>query len=142
MIAQDKDYKLVYFTLKKGTIMPMHDHPNKVVLFNMFFGKFKYISYDKMEEKYRYNKFTEEEYEELIKNKTVIDAVVKKDLTYTGANQVLMTPSNNNVHEFTAEENTCFLDASWPNYSGEVEKRKSYFVELKHQREIDGKTKL
>jgi hypothetical protein len=37
------------------------------------------------------------------------------------------------VHEFRALENTCFFDVSWPNYNGEVERRKSYFVE------IDGK---
>ena len=48
--------------MTKGTLMPMHDHPNKTVLFNMFYGKFQYTAYDKIDDKYRYNDFTEEEY--------------------------------------------------------------------------------
>ena len=55
LIEAKEDYKIVYFSMRKGTIMPMHDHPNKAVLFHMFFGKFHYISYDKLDTKYKYN---------------------------------------------------------------------------------------
>lgn len=55
LIEADEDYKIVYFSMKKGTLMPMHDHPNKAVLWNMFYGKFSYIAYDKLIDKFRYN---------------------------------------------------------------------------------------
>lgn len=120
----------------------MHDHPNKVVLFNMYFGEFEYISYDKLEDKYRYNQFTDEEYDQMTSSKFEIEAQIQKNFTIKGPNQLLMLPSSNNVHEFTAKENTCFFDVSWPNYNGEVKRRKSYLIEQKDKRKEDGRTVL
>lgn len=62
----NEDYRLVLFFIKKGTRMPLHDHPNMSVFFRLVFGNLHYISYDKVDEKYKYNDFVEDEYHELI----------------------------------------------------------------------------
>jgi len=33
------DYRLVLFFIKKGTVMPLHDHPNMCVFFRLLFGR-------------------------------------------------------------------------------------------------------
>ena len=66
------DYRLVLFFIKKGTKMPLHDHPNMCVFFRLMFGKLNFISYDKVDEKFKYNKFSSDEYMELLENKHTI----------------------------------------------------------------------
>ena len=56
------DYRLVLFFVKKGTIMPLHDHPNMCVFFRMMFGKLSYKSFDKVDDKFKYNRFSNNEY--------------------------------------------------------------------------------
>ena len=65
-VEASDDYRLVLFFIKKGTKMPLHDHPNMCVLFRMMFGRLNYRSYDKIDEKYRYNQFSLDEYQELL----------------------------------------------------------------------------
>jgi hypothetical protein len=50
--GDSEDYKLVMFFIKKGTTMPLHDHPNMAVFFRLVFGELKYFGYDKLAEKY------------------------------------------------------------------------------------------
>jgi hypothetical protein len=38
-IEGNDDYRLVLFFIKKGTQMPLHDHPNMSVYFKLMFGK-------------------------------------------------------------------------------------------------------
>ena len=40
-IEGNEDYRLVLFFIKKGTKMPLHDHPNMAVYFKLMFGKQK-----------------------------------------------------------------------------------------------------
>ena len=54
--------------------MPLHDHPNMCVFFRMMFGRLNYRSYDKIDEKYRYNQFSLDEYQELLESKKLIGA--------------------------------------------------------------------
>ena len=61
-VEASDDYRLVLFFIKKGQRMPLHDHPNMCVFFRMMFGKLKYRSYDKIDEKFKYNKFSLLEY--------------------------------------------------------------------------------
>ena len=49
--------------------MPLHDHPNMSVIFRLVFGELKYYGYDKIDEKYKYNQFTSDEYFELLEKK-------------------------------------------------------------------------
>ncbi len=54
-IEGSEDYRLVLFFVKKGTKMPLHDHPNMCVFFRMMFGRLNYRAYDKIDEKFKYN---------------------------------------------------------------------------------------
>eukprot|EP00355_Strombidium_rassoulzadegani_P010524 CAMPEP_0168618802 /NCGR_PEP_ID=MMETSP0449_2-20121227/6263_1 /TAXON_ID=1082188 /ORGANISM="Strombidium rassoulzadegani, Strain ras09" /LENGTH=137 /DNA_ID=CAMNT_0008659695 /DNA_START=5 /DNA_END=421 /DNA_ORIENTATION=- len=73
-IDGNDDYRLVLFFIKKGTEMPLHDHPNMSVYFKLMFGKLKYTQFDKVGSKYAYNNFSNDEYTELLETKQVIDA--------------------------------------------------------------------
>lgn len=68
----NEDYRLVLFFIKKGTRMPLHDHPNMSVFFRLVFGNLHYQSYDKIDEKYKYNDFVDDEYHEILSAKTRI----------------------------------------------------------------------
>ena len=41
----------------------------------------------------------------------------------------MVRPSRNNMHEFVAEENTCFFDICLPNYTADSLRRITYFKE-------------
>ena len=58
--------------------MPLHDHPNMSVYFKLMFGKLSYNSYDKIDSKFAYNQFSNDEYEELLKTNAVINAKKSK----------------------------------------------------------------
>lgn len=62
-IEASEDYRLVLFFARKGAIMPLHDHPNMCVFFRMLFGKLNYRSIDKVDTKYQYNMFSQDEYQ-------------------------------------------------------------------------------
>ena len=48
--------------------MPLHDHPNMCVFFRMLFGKLNYQTYDKVDDKFKYNDFSTNEYQELLES--------------------------------------------------------------------------
>jgi hypothetical protein len=37
--------------------MPLHDHPNISVFYNIMYGKLDYWSYDKLDRKYQFNEY-------------------------------------------------------------------------------------
>lgn len=49
--------------------MPLHDHPNMSVFFRLVFGNLHYRSYDKIDEKFKYNDFVDDEYHEILTSK-------------------------------------------------------------------------
>ena len=49
--------------------MPLHDHPNMAVFFRLVYGGLDYVGYDKIEEKFKYNQFSDNEYAELLGTK-------------------------------------------------------------------------
>jgi hypothetical protein len=57
-----EDYRLVMFFIKKGTRMPLHDHPNMSVFFRLMFGKLNHRGFDKVDEKLKYNRISSDEY--------------------------------------------------------------------------------
>lgn len=63
---QETDYRLVLFFIKKGVTMPIHDHPNMSVFFRLVYGSLDYVGYDKLDDKFRYNDFADDEYHELL----------------------------------------------------------------------------
>ena len=61
--CDDNDYRLVLFFIKKGTVMPLHDHPNMSVFFRLVTGSLAYRAYDKVDDKFKYNDFASQEYD-------------------------------------------------------------------------------
>ena len=61
--------------------MPLHDHPNMSVFFRLVFGELKYHGYDKLDEKFKYNDMSSDEYIELLANKTAIKAKKSRLMT-------------------------------------------------------------
>jgi len=79
-IEGNDDYRLVLFFIKKGTEMPLHDHPNMSVYFKLMFGKLNMTTYDKIEHKYKYNQFSNDEYSELLETKKQVNAFKTKNI--------------------------------------------------------------
>jgi hypothetical protein len=110
--------------------MPLHDHPNMSVFFRLVYGGLDYVGYDKIEEKFKYNKFSENEYAELLGTKHTIQAKKTKQMKIKPDNMLYVRPSTNNMHQFIATENSCFFDICLPNYTSDTCLRKiTYFKE-------------
>ena len=116
-IDGNEDYRLVLFFIKKGTVMPLHDHPNMSVYFKLMFGKLNYSTFDKIDTKYKYNQLSEMEYQELLESKAKIPAKKSAPKLLEANNLLLVRPSCGNMHKFVAAEDSCFFDICLPNYT-------------------------
>ena len=118
--------------------MPLHDHPNMSVFFRLVFGELKYHGYDKLEEKFKYNDFSSDEYLELLAKKTAIKAKKTRQMTLKKDALMYVRPSFNNLHTFEATENSCFFDICLPNYTPQSHFRKiTYFKERESPKPSD-----
>jgi hypothetical protein len=45
---------------------------------------------------------------------------------------MVVRPSRDNLHEFVAEENTCFFDICLPNYTNDALRKITYFKEVEN----------
>jgi len=127
----NEDYRLVLFFIKKGTRMPLHDHPNMSVFFRLVFGSLDYRSYDKVDEKFKYNNFVDDEYHEILSSKKRILAKKSRAMSLKTDDVLFVRPSVNNMHEFVAKENSCFFDICLPNYTPmSYSRRITYFKEI------------
>lgn len=72
------------FFIKKGVKMHLHDHPNMSVFFRLLFGGLDYKGYDKLDSKYKYNKFSNDEYAEIMETKKTIHAKITNKMHVTG----------------------------------------------------------
>lgn len=110
--------------------MPLHDHPNMSVFFRLVYGGLDYVGYDKIEEKFKYNQFSDNQYAELLGTKQKVEARKTKQMKIKADNILYVRPSTNNMHQFIATENSCFFDICLPNYTSETCTRKiTYFKE-------------
>ena len=141
-IEGNDDYRLVLFFIKKGQHMPLHDHPNMSVYFKLMFGSLKFYSFDKVEEKFKYNKFSNDEYAELIDTKHKVTATKSKAKVLDKKNLLLVRPSVGNMHSFVAQEDSCFFDICLPNYTTDSLRRITYFNEVTDDSLGQGLTKL
>lgn len=110
--------------------MHLHDHPNMSVYFRMLFGQLAYRGLDKIDEKYKYNKFSCDEYAEILDSHKVIDVKIVNETVLSGDQFLIVRPSTNNMHEFVAQENTCFFDICLPNYSTNSLRKITYYKEV------------
>ena len=97
--------------------MPLHDHPNMSVYFKLMFGKLSYVSFDKVDKKYQYNQFSNDEYDELLETNAQVTATKSRTKYLDKENLLLVRPSVGNMHKFVAEEDSCFFDICLPNYT-------------------------
>lgn len=126
----EQNYRLVLFFIKKGTRMPLHDHPNMCVFFRLVYGKLNYFGYDKLDEKYKYNRFADDEYHEIIETKKTVLAKKTKPMTINEGQLLYVRPDVTNMHTFVAEEDSCFFDICLPNYTSVAHTRRiTYFKE-------------
>ena len=130
VIEGNDDYRLVLFFIKKGTQMPLHDHPNMSVYFKLMFGKLRYHQFDKINDKFKYNSFSSDEYTELLETKKEVEAIKTKESIVTAEDFLLVRPSEGNMHTFVAEEDSCFFDICLPNYTEDSLRRITYFNEI------------
>ena len=113
--------------------MPLHDHPNMSVFFRLVFGNLNYRAFDKIDEKYKYNDFVDDEYHEVLDSKKRILAKRGRQMSLRTDDLLFVRPSQNNMHEFVAQENSCFFDICLPNYTPLNHSRRiTYFKEI-HQ---------
>lgn len=129
-IEGNDDYRLVLFFIKKGTVMPIHDHPNMSVYFKLMFGELKYTQYDKVADKYRYNQFSNDEYDEILETKRQVHAKKTNEKIIDDGQLLLVRPSCGNIHKFVAQEDSCFFDICLPNYTSDSLRRITYFNEI------------
>ena len=114
--------------------MPLHDHPNMAVFFRLVFGGLSYTAFDKVEDKFKYNQFSEDEYLEMLDKKTRVKAKKSRRMGLKEGDLLFVRPSNNNMHEFVATENSCFFDICLPNYTpNNPTRRITYFNEDEDQ---------
>ena len=137
-IEGNEDYRLVLFFIKKGTVMPLHDHPNMSVYFMLMFGKLNYSTFDNVGDKYKYNQLSEDEYTELIEKQAKIPAKKSAPKLLEKNNLLLVRPSCGNMHKFVAQEDSCFFDICLPNYTQDSLRRISYFNEVAEHLGCDG----
>lgn len=131
-IEDSEHFRVVIFFLKKGVQMPLHDHPNMSVYFKLLFGELDYYSYDKVENKYRYNEFeSHQEYEKILNDNTVIDAKKSSLKVIRPGAFMLLKPSLGNMHSFVTKKDSAFFDVMVPNYSDlDIGRRMTYFKEI------------
>lgn len=65
----------------------------------------------------------------MLEQKSKIAARVVNEGILHGPQFLMVRPSRNNLHEFVAEENTCFFDICLPNYTTDKLRRITYFKE-------------
>lgn len=82
--------------------MPLHDHPNMSVFFRVVFGQLKYHSYDKVDQKFKYNEFSDDEYTEMLQTKHICKAKKSRIMTLRENALMYVRPSANNMHSFVA----------------------------------------
>lgn len=75
----------------------------------------------------------------LARKQTISARLVNKTVLH-GPQFLMVRPSRNNMHEFVAEENTCFFDICLPNYTADSLRRITYFQRISEAtKDIDPK---
>ena len=65
-------------------------------------GNLHYRAYDKVDDKYKYNEFAVQEYDELLMNKERIQAKKSRKMNIKAGDLLYVRPSTNNMHQFVA----------------------------------------
>lgn len=81
-----------------------------------------------MESKYKYNRFSLDEYTEYLETKRAIEVKSTGPNKVNAGDFLMIRPSTMNLHTFVAEENSCFFDICLPNYAPDSLRRITYYT--------------
>lgn len=127
-IEENSQFTIAIFFFPKGIQMPLHDHPNMMVISKILEGEVERTSIDFKNDDVQINLpkkiyFNDKMDEELIIKdlKLKKDVLKKEELDY-------LTPSKYNLHQFKARENSAMLDILVPSYN--LKERYCNFYEI------------
>lgn len=118
-ICENDFYTIGIFLIPKGGRIPLHDHPQMLVLSKILFGALNYLSLDYKDDKIQielpktlYNfRNVDEDFENYKLQATLnTKSILKKN------DVIYLTPFLANIHQFEAQEDSAFLDVLIPKY--------------------------
>jgi len=108
------------FLIPKGNYLPLHNHPNMLVISKVIWGSVQISSYDKQ---VKINNQLE---------KFNIFQVNEKSKVILNLNEIsILTPDKNNIHEVIAYEDSAFFDIILPSYDHCQNRECEYFEMIK-----------
>lgn len=117
-ISENEEFNVGIFLIPKGSEIPLHDHPQMLVISKILTGRLNFVSIDFADNRIQmefpkklYNfipidGFEDEVFCGKINSK---GELAKNDLVY-------LTPDKGNLHQFKAIENSAILDVLVPRY--------------------------
>lgn len=131
MCKEEDLFNIGLFFIPKGKKLPLHDHPEMLVVSKVLSGSLNFVGIDFFDHRiqvelpkklYGYKPVDDFDMKEIIKGKLNCRKTLKKnDLLY-------LTPFHCNIHQFEAVENSVILDILIPRY--DLERRFCNFYEL------------
>ncbi|KAL3159690.1 hypothetical protein ABBQ38_010096 [Trebouxia sp. C0009 RCD-2024] len=109
-IFEDQTMSIGIFCLPRNAIIPLHNHPNMVVLSRVLYGQLHVRSYDWASTQHTSHNGSQQG---LSMAKLVLDEVVAP----TNAPAVIFPSTGGNIHQFTAVTDCAVLDILAPPYS-------------------------
>jgi len=114
-IPNTTNIQIDIFCVPKGMHLNLHDHPNTVVITKVLHGNINQRSLDLVDKSYQNREQSAVVEEEKFTNNPIeLEAILHADKNL-GLNDItFLTPDRGNIHSFTANDNTIFLDISIP----------------------------
>lgn len=109
------DYTVGVFLIPRGNSIPLHNHPNMFVISKIIWGNVLINNYDKVPSLKRHEAYD-------------CFPVEKKEEKELKLNELaVLTPSQNNIHEVCALEDSALFDIILPAYDGKEDRDCDYF---------------
>jgi len=103
------------FCVPKGMHLNFHDHPNTVVITKVLHGNINQRSLDLVDKSFQNTEQSPVIEEEKFTNNPIeLEAILYADKNLGPNEMTFLTPDRGNIHSFTANDNTIFLDISIP----------------------------
>eukprot|EP01023_Acetabularia_acetabulum_P050524 TRINITY_DN5474_c0_g1_i3.p2 TRINITY_DN5474_c0_g1~~TRINITY_DN5474_c0_g1_i3.p2 ORF type:complete len:234 (+),score=28.49 TRINITY_DN5474_c0_g1_i3:81-782(+) len=106
-VFEGKDFTIGIFFVPQGERLPLHDHPNMIVISRLLYGQLQVQSYDWQTDLFRQNK-----------SGKVVPSINRTVDANTSTNPLILYPDKGgNIHEFTALKSCAILDVLAPPYN-------------------------
>ena len=129
-VRDSEEYTICIFILPAGTRLPLHDHPNMVVLSKVLWGEMQVAAYDRVPEAKKsggiLSWMSKQSQVESLEPFQIVRK--KENEVWTVADGVQLTgPEDCNIHEFTAMTPCCVIDVLAPPYDWRRGRRCTYY---------------